>query len=165
MLKNGVQLSYSSTKWTEIKSVRAKQHRRVLQLVDGRLLETHRYACVGAGNLIDHSVNGSIHVKTDDGLVQVDPPYSNDISLPVGNQVTLRASISEISDQDQLLGYNALSAYHYKSQEGFGRKSVLVLTSKTQDWPNILGFIEITTPFMHLKCRNEIFDSNFYLLD
>jgi len=161
MSKSGVQLSYSSTKWAKIKSVRAKQHHRILQLVDGRLLETHRYACAGAGNLIYHSDNGSIHVKTDDGIVQVDPAYSNDISLPVGNQMTLRASISEITGQEQLLGYNALSAYHYKSQEGFGRKSVLVLTSKTQDWPSILGFIEITTPFMHLKCRNEIFDSKF----
>ena len=155
-----MQLSYSTTTAKVIK-VAASREKKILRLEDGRTIRTHRFACVGQGDSIIIRPDGQLKVLVEEREILVDPPYSSQVEAPVSRHTSISATISEITNVTKLDAYNALSQYHYKSHEGFGRKAVLVLSSDTEDWPSILGFIEIATPFMHLKCRNEVFDAPF----
>ena len=147
--------------WSKVKKVGARGELKTLQLEDGRIVRTHRFACAGEGDSIIVRPDGEIKVLVEEHEISIDPPYSTQTDAPISRHTSIRATISEITDIVKLDAYSALSQYHYKSNEGFGRKAVLVLSSESEDWPSILGFVEIATPFMHLKCRNEAFDAPF----
>ena len=151
-----------STEYVFVKSVSSRDVVKSLNLQDGRTLHVHRFACVGVGDAIKAQSPEAAYVKTIDGEIQVTPSFREITQLEIGTDLRLPLGIHEITDIGELSSYEALSQFHYRSEQSFGRRSILLMTSLDSRFPKELGFIEITTPFLHLKNRTTLFDSPFH---
>jgi ABC-type transport system involved in cytochrome c biogenesis ATPase subunit/GNAT superfamily N-acetyltransferase len=132
-----------------------------LSLANKTCLAVHRFAAVGKRDEVSVSGDGRVWASTDDGEVLVVPPFTLEAKIEVVQRKTLSVLIHEITDQSHLDAYEALAQYHYRSSAAFGRRSILLMSSRTLRFPRCLGFIEITTPFMHAKNRSRLFNAPF----
>ena len=100
-------------------------------------------------------------MKTKDGDVPVIPHYTSTVGFDVVPGKKIFLEIHEITSDCQFEAYEALSQYHYLNQNSFGKRAILLLTCRDLDFPQVLGFIEITTAFLNLKNRSDLFDAPF----
>jgi len=144
-----------------VKSVSSKGPIKRLKLTDGSQVQVHRFACVGEKDTVIISGEDCLSVKTEDGDVKILPRYQSNVSFDVAPGKRIFLETHEISTQAQYDAYDALSQYHYRNQNSFGRRAILLLTSRDLDFPQALGFIEITTAFVNLRNRSELFNAHF----
>ena len=144
-----------------VASVSSKGLTKRLRLSNGDSLGVHRFACVGEGDKIFGTSGGGISVKTNDGDITVLPHYSSAIEFEPAEGKHLILECQEIACQPDYDAYQALSQFHYRNQNSFGRRVILILTCRDQDFPRALGFIEITTAFLSSKNRSALFDAPF----
>jgi len=144
-----------------VKNVSSKGPIKRLTLSNGSRLQVHRFACIGENDTVIVGGENDLSVRTEDGDVTILPRYQTNTSFEVAPGKRIFLETHEISSQAEYDAYDALSQYHYRSQNSFGKRVILLLTCRDLDFPKALGFIEITTAFINLKNRSELFDSPF----
>jgi ABC-type transport system involved in cytochrome c biogenesis ATPase subunit len=144
-----------------VRSISSTLIEKRLKLEDGRRLVLQRFACAGVGDLVRVDAGGRVSVWTTDGELPVSPAFSRNVDMDVAPGLRLPTAVHEISTQEHMAAYAALSQFHYRSDQSFGRRSILLLTSLDQRFPRALGFIEVTTSFLHLTNRSSLFDAPF----
>ena len=68
--------------------------------------------------------------------------------------VVIREALSE-SDKK---GFQALTKYHYLSGPPAGKKAILVAVAQEHDLPGVVGYIELCSPHLMNKARNQVFN-------
>ncbi len=121
----------------------------------------HRFACAGVGDSVRPEGDGRIAVKTRDGSIPTTPAFVKSTIVNLAAGVQLSFSIAEITTQEQLTAYELLSAFHYRSHEGYGRRAILVMSTTDERFPAFLGFVELATPFLHMKNRSAVLNAPF----
>lgn len=144
-----------------VASISSKGLIKRLKLSDGRRLEVHRFACVGEGDTVIARGDGALSVKTEDGDVTILPHYKSVVEFDAAQGRKLLLETQEITLQAHFEAYESLSQYHYRNQNSFGRRAILLLVCRDLDFPRALGFVEITTAFINLKNRSILFDAPF----
>ena len=153
--------SESGLAWTTVRSIRSDGHRKQLSLENGDRLWVHRYALAGVGDAVRVEGGDSVSVRTRSGSASVTPAYRESDRWLIAPQVGLHFSVEEITTNEQLGAYHVLSQFHYRSEEGFGRRAVLLMTTQDARFPRALGFVELATPFLHLRSRSLLMDAPF----
>lgn len=146
--------------WVSVSGVSSNRYQKFLHLEDGSKLVLHRFACAGTGDHIRRT-GEAVWVNTLQGEVQVSPAFDTTIhkDLVPGCPISLR--VRELTAPEDLEAHEALAQFHYRNVQGFGRRSILLLTCQDPLFPRELGFVEITTPFLNLKNRSVLFDAPF----
>ena len=147
--------------WRQVTRIRSARHIRQLVVAGGDRIEVHRFACAGVGDFIRTDDEGRTWVRAGDAVLPVSPPYRESSRHVVAPGVVVPFTIREIVTERDLSAYESLSAFHYRSDDGFGRRCILVMASDTDDFPPFLGFVEVATPFLHLRNRSRLLDSPF----
>ena len=147
--------------WVPVKSVSSDGLEKRLTLEDGRRVLVHRFACVGTGDHVKQAADGSVWVRTETDRIPVAPPFQFTDSMSVAPGVRVQVGTRELTAQHEFDAYRALSQFHYRNDEGFGRRAILLMTTSDPRFPTELGFIEVTSAFLHLKNRSELLDAPF----
>ena len=122
-------------------------------------LTVSRSACVTANDavLID---SAAVSVRCKNGLAQILPIYIGVEQLHVG-QLILDFVFKEITDAEEYSAYQSLSEFHYRDRSLHGRRARLVIRNFHPLYPNVVGYVELTTPFYMNKPRALLLDSTF----
>jgi len=118
-----------------------------------------RSACVSKGDMVTHDQRGAL-VRCGNGLARILPNYAACEDLRAGN-LTLEIVIKEITDAEEFGAYQGLSEFHYREQTLHGRTARLVARNFHPNYPKVVGYIELTTPFYMNKPRAAILDAPF----
>jgi ABC-type Mn2+/Zn2+ transport system ATPase subunit/GNAT superfamily N-acetyltransferase len=143
-----------------IKSVRFEALHKTFRLKNGRILETHRYACLGPRDDVVVRRNGDIYVKCANGRAQISPTYGASDSVRVGTQ-ELSVRVKEIATEEELAGYHRLEDFHYRGKVLHGRRVPLIVCSTDPLLPRVLGYIELSTAFLMSRPRSEVLNAPF----
>jgi ABC-type transport system involved in cytochrome c biogenesis ATPase subunit/GNAT superfamily N-acetyltransferase len=147
--------------WTPVADALLRAHTKRLRLEDGSQLFVHAFACVGKGDVVRADLSGEVWVRAGKVSVPVLPCYREEFRHAVAAGMTLTLVATELSSDEDFAAYHALSQFHYRTEKSFGRRSVLLLQTTDGRFPKNIGFVEITTPFLHLRNRNVVFDAPF----
>jgi ABC-type transport system involved in cytochrome c biogenesis ATPase subunit/GNAT superfamily N-acetyltransferase len=150
----------SDIAWLTVLRQRPREHRKELVTARGGI-EVNRFAAAGVGDEVRADALGRVWVRTRDGSVPVLPVYREAGRLPLSPGLILPYTMQEVDSAELLSVYRELTQYHYRSDEAFGRRAVLVLTTPDPSFPEALGFVELTTPFLHLRNRSQLFAAPF----
>jgi ABC-type transport system involved in cytochrome c biogenesis ATPase subunit/GNAT superfamily N-acetyltransferase len=132
-----------------------------LRLVGGSVILVHPFACVGKGDLIRAEGEGRLCLLAGKTSVPLTPAYREEFRHDVAPGMVLTLVAKELTTESDLSAYHALSQFHYRTERSFGRRSLLLLQASDHRLPKNLGFVEVTTPFLHLKNRNMVLDAPF----
>jgi ABC-type ATPase with predicted acetyltransferase domain len=116
-------------------------------------------ACVQKGDILRYD-KGDYWVICKNGEAQIFPPYITKERIDAGG-IHLEVLIKEITTKEEYEGYNELANLHYRGHEIFGRSARLIIRSFHPLCPQIIGYIELATPFLMNKARGEILNAPF----
>lgn len=151
----------AESSWDEVVGVSTKSDVRELRLLDGRRLTLHALACVGKGDRIRRDGDGRMSVKVGGASLPVVPDFRYENLWEVAPGYLLPLKASELVSASHWAAYRALGQFHYRSHKSFGRRAVLLLQTSDPRFPSNLGFVEVTTPFLHLRNRNLLLDAPY----
>jgi excisionase family DNA binding protein len=162
--KNLIERSCRSTqkhiKKRIVQSIISRKHLKEVRFVDDETtLFLPRSACIAKGNDVELS-EGEAWVICKNGKAQILPVYEAVELLQVGG-LELQFLFKEITELDELLAYQALTKFHYRSRALFGRTATLVIRNFHPTYPKIIGYIEIATSFYMNTARTTILDAPF----
>lgn len=144
-----------------VEKVRTRPDGRTLVLTDGFELEVHRACCVGVGDEL-RVTRRSGRLRVDalcrNGTAAVLPAFRSTHPLPaLGGRVVIR----EAKDAADMDGYERLASYHYRANQSFGRKAVLVAYLEREGRESLVGYLELSNTFAGHKSRNDLLDAEF----
>jgi ribosomal protein S18 acetylase RimI-like enzyme len=132
-----------------------------LRLENGSEVGMRRFAPVGEGDRIA-KMNGWywIVIADSEELLRLTPAWVLRTKMTLGSESYL-LTIKEIETEEEYSGYKRLTEYHYRGGGGIGRCVPLVASIETQDLPNVVGFVELSSSFLVNSARKKVFDSQF----
>lgn len=122
-------------------------------------LRLSRSACVAIGDMVQIDATGA-WVLCRNGRSQILPIYVARERIQLGG-LDLEFLIKEITDPAELRAYEALTRFHYRGHLLRGRTARLVVRNFHPSYPQVVGFIELATPFYMNKPRARILDAPF----
>ena len=147
--------------WILVNSIVSRDLQKHLRLADGSDVAVQGFACAGTGDLVRHDSDNHVWVRGGDAALPVRPSFHRDMRVDVASGLTISVAAVELIEAAQYAAYRALSQFHYRSEKGFGRRAILLLTTHDPRFPASLGFVEVTTPFMHQRNRSSLFAAPF----
>lgn len=143
-----------------VASRRAVHGKLELSLEDGSSITVGRYAPVGKGDTL-FRIGTSIYVqlRKANTRVRLTPAWqtSNTLQVPPG----LPVIVKEIETAEELEGYQRLTEYHYRRNDGMGRRVPLIACVDCWELPTVVGFIELASSFLVNTARARILDTRF----
>lgn len=140
--------------------IKWKNHIKILQLEpSGTCITVPLSACVGQGDIVQIA-NGDAYVLCKNGLCKILPTYISRDAVYVGSS-KIELLVKEITDLEEREAMKSLTYYHYRGARLFGRTARLIARSFNSDYPKVLGYIELATPFYMNKARSKILDAPF----
>jgi ABC-type transport system involved in cytochrome c biogenesis ATPase subunit/GNAT superfamily N-acetyltransferase len=127
--------------------------------VSGQTLKLPRSACITEGDRLNIG-SGGISVLCKNGIAQITPPYFALEQVTVG-AIELELAIKEITEADEFEAYQALTHYHYRGHMLHGRNARLIVRNFHPSYPQVIGYIELATPFFMNKARSTVLDAPF----
>ena len=118
-----------------------------------------RSACVSEDDEVILDENGA-GVVCENGAARILPIYTAVERASVGS-LELELVIKEITEPEEFEAYEALTRFHYRGHSLFGRTARLVVRNFHPIYPQVIGYIELTTPFYMNKARATLFDAPF----
>jgi len=144
----------------KVVSVKHEGHLKRIRLEPGGLsLSVPLSACAGEGDTVNLS-NGEALVTCANGLSQFMPVFVAKEKLTLGN-LKIDLLIKEITEREEYEAVQSLAEYHYRGSKLHGRTAVLVARNSDPRYPQVLGYIELATPFYMNKARSRILDAPF----
>lgn len=116
-------------------------------------------ACVTSGDCIRWNA-GDAWVVGKNGECKILQPYTEPDILHLGGH-DLHVLIKEVTEPEEHIRYQALADYHYRGKTIHGRTSRLIVRAFHPNYPTVLGYIELATPFFMNKARSRILDAPF----
>lgn len=149
-----------------VTSLSWKGHLKRIRLdVGGVGLSLPRSACVTTGDTVEVSPSGSAWVVCPTGeKAKIYPEFETPKTLVLGNR-SVEIQVKEITTPVEFDAYENLATLHYRNQAKHGRASVLVARAKGAEFPPILGYIELASPFYMSKPRADFFGTTFRVGD
>lgn len=145
-----------------IERVSWKGHLKALRMAPGGdVLTVPLSACVSKGDNIRLQGDCAWTICKN-GNAQFLPSYFAEEKVKLGG-VELCVAIKEISEQSEYTAYQALSEFHYRGQVLHGRTARLIMRSSHPAYPNVIGYLELATPFYMNKARSLLLDAPFDL--
>jgi ABC-type ATPase with predicted acetyltransferase domain len=80
--------------------------------------------------------------------------------LKIGD-LQLGLLIKEITEIEEFASYEALTEFHYRGNSLHGRTARLIVRNYHPLYPQVIGYVELATPFYMNKCRSLVLDSEF----
>ncbi len=146
--------------WQRVNRVVWRGHLKELSLAGKpQTLLLSRSACVSEGDSVCMGKDGA-WVACVNGEVQILPIYWAKESLAVGN-LHLEFVIKEITETDEFAAYRALTEFHYRGHTLFGRTAKLIVRNFHPSYPQVIGYVELATPFYMNKARAAILNAPF----
>jgi len=141
-------------------SVNWKGYSKCLRLSSGLCVTVPLSACVSNGDRV--TVEGEkVSVICRNGQAQFLPPYMCRETLQLGS-TTLEVLIKEITEPYEYEAYQSLSEAHYRGKAVHGRTARLIVRSFHPLYPEVLGYIELATPFYVNKARAQVLNAPFH---
>lgn len=141
-------------------SVNWKGHLKRLRLTPGsKIIDVPLSACVTEGDKVRFHA-GDAWVIGKNGGSQFLQQYVAIDNIRLGGQVT-EVAVKEITEADEHIAYRALADYHYRGKLIHGRTARLIVRSFSPGFPNVLGYVELASPFFMNKPRSLILDAPF----
>lgn len=145
-----------------VTSVSWKGHVKRLTLQPGqKFLTVPLSACVGQGDRIRFD-EGDAWVVCRNGEAQVLRPYLSREILATGG-FKLETLIKEITEPEEFEAYRSLAEFHYRNHLIHGRTARLIVRAFHPMYPQVLGYIELATPFYMNKARATVLNAPFKL--
>ena len=119
-----------------------------------------RSACVTKGDTLELVDENTVYVrcKAEDERAQICPHYSEADEIQLGD-LTIRVKVKEITKPEEYKAYQHLQFHHYRGKSLFGRHAPLVMCVSHPLLPAVVGYIELATPFLVSKPRQELFNT------
>lgn len=143
-----------------VTSVRYDFLTKTYRLANRRILQTHRYCCLGPDDDVVVVSANEAHAKCRNGRAQILPAYSARDSLSIGTRL-VPLVVKEVETQDELAGYHRLEECHYRGKVLHGRRVPLIVRSDDPMLPLVLGYIELSTTFIMNRPRAVLLDARF----
>jgi len=116
-------------------------------------------ACVGEGD--------RVRLTDEDGMVvcrngesRFLQPYLEFEALSLGG-LNLSVAIKEITEKTEFDAYASLADFHYRGHAIHGRTARLIVRTFHPAYPQVIGYVELATPFYMNKARARVFDAPF----
>lgn len=132
---------------------------KILELSGGKEIVVNRWASVSRGDKV-YRHGKSYFVRCRNGTAKIWPYYNRTDSFRIGES-TLKIRVKEISNEEEYDAYSYLSSFHYRGKGYFGRRCILVMSSKEPLFPKVIGYVEVSSSFLVNKARDLILDSPF----
>lgn len=141
-----------------------RDHLKYIYFEDGTSKITlPRSACVSTGDIVEIS-DEEAWVVCKNGKIQILPTYVARERLSVGG-LDLEFVIKEITEPEEFLAYQALTQFHYRGHALCGRTARLIIRNFHPIYPQVVGYIELATPFYMNKARATILNAPFQAHD
>ncbi len=145
-----------------VTSVVWKGHIKRLTLQPGqKFLFVPLSACASKGDRI-RLVDGEAWVECQNGEAQFLQPYLAREMLTVGG-FQLEMLIKEITETEEFQAYRSLAEFHYRNHLIHGRTARLIARAFHPMYPQVLGYVELATPFYMNKARAAVLNAPFRL--
>ncbi len=133
--------------------------KKIRVMPDNQILTLPSSACVSKGDTILLGTEQA-SIKCKNGEIKISPSYSEVEKFQIGN-LNFDFLIKEISTQEEYDGYRSLADLHYRGHALHGRTARLIVRSFDQECPQVIGYIELTSPFYMNKARAKVIDAPF----
>jgi len=144
----------------KVTSVKSKGHLKEIRLEPrGLSLTVPTSACAGKGDLVKLG-NGEAWVICANGLCQFMPVFVARDKIGLGD-LKIDLLIKEITEIEEYEAVQSLAEYHYRGSQLHGRTAILVARNSDPRYPQVLGYVELATPFYMNKARARILDAPF----
>ena len=158
MLKGGAIGSTGSC--LTVASVDWKGHLKTLRLVpSGADLDVPLSACVSKGDCVQLR-DGQAWVLCKNGLCQILPVYGVRDALRLGGS-RVGLIVKEVTEPEEHAAVQSLADYHYRGARLHGRTARLVARAFDPYYPQVLGYVELATPFYMNSARTRVLDAPF----
>lgn len=94
------------------------------------------------------------------GLCQILPLFAARDTLRLGGS-SIELLVKEISEPEEHEAVQSLADYHYRGARLYGRTACLIARTFHPLYPQVLGYVELATPFYMNKARTRILDAPF----
>jgi ABC-type transport system involved in cytochrome c biogenesis ATPase subunit/GNAT superfamily N-acetyltransferase len=128
---------------------------RLVSLSDGRTIAVPRFASITRGDLV-WGDSRAFGVELQNGRTSILPAFRRFHRLRLGS-MAIRLNVKDIESTREFEEYRRLAAFHYRSAEGFGRRTPIIAVIGDR----IVGFAEITTGFLMSKPRTKMLDAPY----
>ncbi len=144
----------------EVAAVNWRAHTKRLRLnPGGQNLDVPLSACVTQGDHVRFE-SGDVWMIGKNGDCKILQPYAESDVVKLGG-VQIEVLVKEVTDHEEHIGYQALADYHYRGKAIHGRTARLIVRTFHPQYPKVLGYIELATPFFMNKPRSHIMDAPF----
>jgi ABC-type lipoprotein export system ATPase subunit/GNAT superfamily N-acetyltransferase len=144
----------------EVSSVAWRDHLKRLTLRPGPIwLTVPRSACVSTGDQVQ-LCDATAWVICHNGRAQILQPYTARETLALGG-LRIEMLVKEITELGEHEAYSSLAEYHYREHSIHGRTARLIVRAFHPLFPQVLGYIELATPFYMNKARATILNAPF----
>ncbi len=143
-----------------VQTIAPRKHLKEVRFADNNTtLLLPRSACVAKNDKVELAESAA-WVVCRNGKAQIFPVYEALELLQIGG-LELRFIFKEITEPEELLAYQALTEFHYRSRTIFGRTATLVVRNFHPIYPKIIGYIEIATSLYMNTARKAILNAPF----
>jgi GNAT superfamily N-acetyltransferase len=144
----------------KVSSVNWKGHLKRLTLQPGpHWLTLPLSSCVSTGDRV-RLTDEEAWVICQNGQAQILQPYAARETLALGG-LQVEAVVKEITEPDEHNAYKSLAEYHYRDSVIHGRTARLIVCAFHPLFPQVLGYVELATPFYMNKGRANILNAHF----
>jgi ABC-type ATPase with predicted acetyltransferase domain len=144
----------------KVSSVNWKGYLKRLTLQPGpQWLTVPLSACVSTGDWV-RLTDEEAWVICQNGQAQILQPYAARERLALGG-LQVEAVVKEITEPDEHNAYKSLAEYHYRDSLIHGRTARLIVCAFHPLFPQVLGYVELATPFYMNRARANILNSHF----
>ena len=144
---------------TRVVKVTWKGHLKRVVVKSGQVLTVPLSACVGEGDRIRIS-NANATVVCRNGESQFVQPYLEYDNLKLGG-LTVSVAIKEITEVSEFDAYTSLADFHYRGHAIHGRTARLIVRTFHPAYPQVIGYVELATPFYMNKARSRVLNAPF----
>ncbi|MDX6404016.1 MAG: uncharacterized protein QOH70_1471 [Blastocatellia bacterium] len=127
----------------------------------GRAFTVPLSACVTKGDRV-RVRDGEAWVVCHNGESKFLQPYLEIETLDIGG-LQLSVAIKEITEKTEHEAYVSLADFHYRGHVIHGRTARLIVRTFNRGYPQVIGYVELATPFYMNKARAAVFDAPFGL--
>ncbi|RIK76512.1 hypothetical protein DCC62_11310 [candidate division KSB1 bacterium] len=122
-----------------------------------------RSACISVEEKVRFLSNSkTLDVCCKNGYASILPSYKALDEIRIGT-LKLNLVFKEITESDELNGYEALTQHHYRNKTLFGRHAPLIAIVQHPLLPKVVGYIELTSPFFVNTPRRILLDAPIVL--